>query len=126
MIFLLRPDIGVAINHIGREMHEPLCTSFIHRFDDVFRAVIIDREEEIVTLGPHLKRRQHLSREIIDHIVGANAELADRLRIGDIGMNESRITIMRQIALHDVSDNNFMPIGKKQGRQISSNKPVTT
>ena len=62
------------------------CAGLVHGGDDVLGAVDVDRPEEIVALGAYLDRRQHLGRQIVDHVVGADADRRDRGRIGDVGV----------------------------------------
>ncbi|SUW42454.1 Uncharacterised protein [Brucella abortus] len=106
-------------------MDQLFCPRCIHRLYDVLCAVIVHGEEEIMPLGADLNGRKHLGREIINHVIGANAKLADRFRVRHIRMNEGRIAIMRKIAFDDIGDDHLMAIGKQLGREITPDKTVT-
>ena len=115
---------GMTVDHVGGEVDEIGRAGLVHRIDDVDRPVIIHRKEEIVPLRPHLDRRQHLGRQVVDHVVGPDADIGDRGRVGHVAADPARRAIVRKLALRDVGDNDFLAIRDEFGGKMTADETV--
>jgi hypothetical protein len=64
--------------------------------------------------------------EIIDHVIGPDAQFAQRNVAGDIGFDELDIAIVRQFGPDDIGNDDFMPVCDKAWRQMSPDKTIAT
>jgi hypothetical protein len=71
-----------------------------------------------------LDRRQHLGGQIVDHVVGAEPDPLNRLRVGDIGADELGRAIMRQVAVADVGDDDLVAVGDQLRCKMAADEPI--
>ena len=119
-----RMDDGVAVDHVGGEVDEAHRALFRHRLHDVLRAEIIDRIEELVALGARHDRRQHLGRQVVDHVLRRDLDAADGARVGYVDGQMPALGVVRQFAPCDVGDDDALAVGDQLLGEMAADKAV--
>ena len=114
----------MAVDHVGGEVHEPGRTGPVHRLDDVDRAKIVHRKEEIVALGTDLDGREHLGRQVVDHVVRLDADSLDRGRVGHVATHVAHVAIVGKIAPGDVCHQDLLAFGGELGGKVAADEAV--
>src|SRR5690606_162780 len=96
----------------------------VHCFDDVDGAVVVHRIEEVVPLSAHLNGRQHLGRQVVDHVVRADPRRLDGCPIGHVAMDEAYLPVVRQIAFYDVGHDHLLAVSQKLGCKMAADEAV--
>jgi hypothetical protein len=124
MILGHRERHRVAVDHVGREMHQLAGARLVHRLDDVLRTVVIDRIEEIMALGADLQRRQHLGRQVVDHVTFGERHAGDHVRPGHIAFDDRCIAIESTVVIDDVGDDDLFAICEQFLCKMTTDKAV--
>ncbi len=125
MVLGRRDGHRVAVDHVRREVHEARTAGGFEALQDVLDAMEIHRPEEVVPFRPRHDRAQHLGRQIVDHVVGADVEPADGVAIRDVDVLESDARFAMPRGLCDVGDDDLLAHGGEIAREHVTNETTT-
>jgi hypothetical protein len=89
-----------------------------------FGTVVIDRIEEIMALGADLQRRQHLGRQVVDHVTFGDWNAGDHVRPGHIAFDDRCIAIKGTVVIDDVGDDDLFAICEQFLCKMTTDKAV--
>jgi hypothetical protein len=86
--------------------------------------VVIDRPEEVVALGAHLDRREHLGRQVVDHVFRLDRHLVEIAAVGHVERHEGALRVVRQVGFDDIADDDGFAVPDETCSQVSADETV--